>query len=60
MGSQVVPSSIFTGQTGGRSLEDMDVLFGTITAERHAKDVEYALEDPKGTTFQLEDTHVKQ
>lgn len=35
----------FVKETKGRSLEDMDILFGTVNAEQRAEDVERVLHD---------------
>lgn len=54
----------FVKETKGRSLEDMDVLFGVVDAEKRAEDVERVLnskgvleegEGDKGTAVRLED-----
>lgn len=38
----------FIKETKGRSLEDMDILFGTIDPAQRQKDIEYALAEEKG------------
>ena len=39
---------IFLKETKGRSLEDMDILFGSIDAEQRKMDVEQKLAEEKG------------
>jgi hypothetical protein len=38
----------FIKETKGRSLEDMDILFGAVNAEQRAEDVERVLASEKG------------
>lgn len=46
----------FIRETKGRTLESMDVLFGTIDADKRAIDVERMVEDEKGVVGHLETT----
>jgi hypothetical protein len=47
---------LFIKETKGRTLEDMDVLFGAVTAEQRAEDLERTLADEKKGSVQLETT----
>lgn len=44
----------FITETKGRSLEDMDILFGTVDAEQRRKDVEATLAEEKGLADKIE------
>ncbi len=51
----------FIKETKGRSLEDMDILFGTVDAEKRAVDVERMMQKAgaeEGTSVGLEDVEV--
>lgn len=45
----------FIKETKGRTLEDMDVLFGAVTAEQRAEDVERSLAVEQKTTVELQE-----
>lgn len=47
---------LFIKETKGRTLEDMDVLFGAVTAEQRAADVEATLAGEKKSALHLEET----
>jgi hypothetical protein len=45
----------FIKETKGRTLEEMDVLFGAVTAEQRAEDVERTLADEKKGAVHLQE-----
>ena len=47
----------FIKETKGRSLEDMDILFGAVNAEQRAEDVERVLASEKGAV-QMDESSV--
>lgn len=47
----------FIKETKGRSLEDMDILFGDVNAEQRAEDVERVLASEKGAV-QMDESSV--
>lgn len=50
---------LFIKETKGRTLEDMDVLFGAVTAEQRAEDVERTLAVEKKDVLQLEEATLR-
>ena len=49
----------FIKETKGRSLEDMDILFGAVTAEQRAEDVERTLADEQKGAVHLHENAPK-
>jgi len=47
----------FIKETKGRSLEDMDIIFGAVNAEQRAEDVERVLASEKGAV-QMDESSV--
>lgn len=49
----------FIKETKGLSLEDMDILFGSVDAEQRRKDVETTLAEEKGVAEKYDTQHAE-